>query len=392
MNVLLISHDAPMLDLDGGSDSRERHAAYARTLAEQEPGSKLTVLVRSRHHGRVQREGALTIVPVHSRRWNFALRVLGQEAAVDEASPGVVSTQTPFDDGLAGVRLARRWRAGANIQMRGSFLAHDPWIRERPASHRALDLLGRYVARRARTIRVVSEGERDRLVERFPELQDKIVALHPLVNRSVFAGPPDPAEALVVEQELRRTGIESPSFFMFVGRLSREKNVPLILRAWSSVQSELPSHALVIAGTGSMEYELREMASGLAVERVLWLGQLPLARLPAWYGAADVLLLPSFYEGFGKVVAEAGLCGTGAVATPFVSAQELISPGGSGFVASGFDDHKEMAELLLRVADPMVAAELGKGARQHMERYLLTDDAYMQRLISLWRQTAAAGR
>ena len=389
----MISMDSSILSGSENTpgDTRQRHIKYAAALRERYPNGDLTILARApRSHltGPVQVTDALTIHPVPSRRVTFpmaAWRLL--DGLMKSESFDMASTQTPFDDGLVAMWLRRRYGVPLNVQMRTSFLDMGWWISERPLLYRALNAVGKWVAKRADTIRVVSEGERHRLEELFPALQGKVHALHPMVNHQLFDGLVGEDERAALETEMKAAGLEERPFVLFVGRLVKQKNLPLLLRSFALVRRERPDLALVLAGEGALMEESRALADGLGIGReVLWLGSRPLAELKVWYAGASATLVPSFHEGFGKVIVESYLAGTPCVVTPFVSAPELVVQDETGAVSSSFDDDEEFAEHSLRVVRE--SEKMGAIGKAHVLRYMLSDEAYTDRLIDIWEATA----
>jgi glycosyltransferase involved in cell wall biosynthesis len=143
------------------------------------------------------------------------------------------------------------------------------------------------------------------------------------VDATLFASRVDDRDALRAE-----LGIEG-CCFLYVGRLAREKGVDVLLRAFTGVNGEL-----VIAGAGPEEERLRRLAPA----RTRFLGNVDRDVLPAWYAAADVLVLPSLSEPWGMPLNEAAAAGLPLVATDAVgAARELIEDGGNGFVVPAGD-------------------------------------------------------
>lgn len=383
-----------MVSLDAGvipsgknvvGDTFIRHRRYAQALYDQDHSGGLEIVVPVRPNisaGTLQLADGLRVHQVPTTRAAFALKArpvirrLFEDHVVD-----VITTQTPFDDGLLGAWAARHQRVGLNVQMRSSFLDAPRWINERPARNRLLNVIGKYVARRAATVRVVSQGEKQRLERRFG-WTGRVVALHPFVNRRLFEHP-------VVELP---KDLPNRPFVLYVGRFVREKNIPLILSALRLVKHNRRDVVLVAIGDGPLHGELRATAGKLGIaDNVIWVGARPLNELPTWYRAATCTVVPSYYEGFGKVIAESHLSGTPVIATPFVSAPELVVDEETGFLLRDFDDPAALAErieLLLR--DPALAVRLGEGAHRHVSSYLLDDDQYLAELLRIWEATASA--
>lgn len=396
MKVLMIGFDYTMLAGEPWKpgDTRERHIKYAEALRQRFCNGKICVVLKvpiSWNPKPKELAEGLVVYPVPCHRLAFplkALRVLNKLASQERFD--VMTTQTPFDDGLLGVWMKKRYGIPLNVQMRSSFLDWSYWIKERPIIYRGFNLLGKWVAHRADTIRVVSHGEKQRLEQRFPNLKGKIVCLHPLVNTQIFEQSLKDDELKQVQAVLNEQGLDWASFFLFVGRLTFQKNLPTLLRAFTLVSFKDPNSSLVIAGDGPLKAKMQEVARRLGIgRRIVWLGNLSLYSLRGWYAAARAVVLPSFHEGFGKVIVESYLMGTPTIVTPFVSAPELVQDGKTGFVTRSFTDPYELADKMTHLlSSPELKKDMGERGRQHVQCYLLDEQTYMERLVEMWEQTA----
>jgi glycosyltransferase involved in cell wall biosynthesis len=399
MQLLMIGFDQTML-AEGPArpgDTRERHIKYAKTLRQYYPDGQITVLLRvppSWAHQQVEVGEGLTVYPVPCRREAFVIRgIVVLKELIRNRHFDVVTTQTPFDDGWIGIWLKRKFGIPFNVQMRSSFLDSAYWIRERPLVYRLFNPLGKRVVHQSDTVRVVSEGEKQRLEQRFHKLNGKIISLHPLINTQLFDQPVGNKDLEQVHETLRGQAVDGSPFLLFVGRLVTSKNLPTLFKAFALVKGAIPKSVLVVAGSGPLRGRLQRFAERLNIEdRIVWLGNLPLQSLQAWYAAARATAFPSFYEGFGKVVVESYLTGTPVIATPFISAQELIRGGETGFIAPEFTNHQWLANRTLDLlSDAERAKEMGRRGKKYVQNYLLPEHEYLERLVDIWRQTAGKG-
>lgn len=398
MRVLMISLDPTIAGAPGPGDARERHVRYAAALRRHCPGGRIDAVVRvPRSSSAATSEIAegLAVHPVPCTRSSFALGCLRRCATLSaHASIDVVTTQTPFDDGLIGVWLKRRRGLALNVQMHSSFLDSPVWMRDRPVVYRGFNRLGKWVADRADTIRVVSLGEQRRLEQHFPRLRRKLVCLPPMIDRATFEAPIRPDELATAEAVLQRHGLRGARFFLFVGRLSPEKNVATILRAFAQAREGMAEVALVLAGDGPLRVPLEREARALGIAaRVVWLGTVRLPALRPWFASAIGVLLPSFYEGFPRVVVESYLMHTPVIVTPLVSAHELVRDGETGFVAPDFNSvawFSDRMTYLLR--HPEEARAMGLEGKAHMRSCLPSESEFLDRLVGLWRETVARAR
>jgi glycosyltransferase involved in cell wall biosynthesis len=399
MRVLMISNDwtIAVRDPEAG-DTLERHVRYAQALRRRFPDGRIDVVVKApRSWSPQMREiaEALHVHPVPCARAAFAARALRMSTALaGRERLDVVTTQTPFDDGLVGVWLKRRHGVTLNVQMQSSFLDQPEWIRQRPVVYRIFNALGKWVTQRADTVRVVCQGEKARLERRFPPLRRKLVCLHPLVNRVVFEEPVRDEEMEPIRTVLGRRRLAGAPYILFVGRLAREKNLPMLLRAFALALRDVPEGVLVVVGDGPLRGRLENLARRLRIgERVVWAGAVPLRSLRGWYGASAGVVVPSLQEGFAKVVVESCLMERPVIATPFVSARELLSDGVTGFIAPDFRDAGWLAgRMVFLLRQPGAARAMGRRGREHVASYLLSDEAHLDRLVDIWCDTAAKGR
>ncbi|TCP39299.1 glycosyltransferase [Rhodovulum marinum] len=94
---------------------------------------------------------------------------------------------------------------------------------------------------------------------------------------------------------------------LFLSRVHPKKGLPILLHAWAALEVQRPDWDLHIAGPDEVNHtaELKALASELGLRRVVWHGAVHGADKAALYRSADLLVLPTYAENFGLVVAEA---------------------------------------------------------------------------------------
>jgi glycosyltransferase involved in cell wall biosynthesis len=168
-----------------------------------------------------------------------------------------------------------------------------------------------------------------------------------------------------------RLGIaETEQTILYVGRLSREKNVDLAIRAVAALAEGRPHLRMRIAGTGPLEASLRQLARELGVaDRVLFLGWIDRAQIPLHYSAADVFLLPSHSEALGRVILEAMACQC-FVAAPAVSGPpDVITDGVTGALLPPNDVAAWHEPLARALDDASWRMTISAAARRHVEAH-----------------------
>lgn len=118
---------------------------------------------------------------------------------------------------------------------------------------------------------------------------------------------------------------------LYVGQLIPRKRVDLLLQAFS--QLAVPSARLRLIGQGPEEQALQQLARQLGIaERVRFSPGMPNAQTVAAMADADVLVLPSRFDGWGAVVNEALMVGTPVICSNRCGASDLIETGRNGYV------------------------------------------------------------
>ncbi len=175
------------------------------------------------------------------------------------------------------------------------------------------------------------------------------------VPNAVGPAPP-PADRAELEREWEIA--RGNRLVLAVGRLVEQKNHALAIRALT----EVPETTLVIAGDGPFRGSLERTAeeSGVA-DRVVFAGLRPDAR--ALMGAADVVVLPSRWEGLPLTALEALASGTPLVATDVRGVRELVVDGQDALLVP--EEPEALAAALRRVLDdPGLAARLAGAGRK----------------------------
>ena len=140
-------------------------------------------------------------------------------------------------------------------------------------------------------------------------------------------------------------------FILFTGTLEPRKNVTGLLTAYRALCDWLPSTpSLVLAGRrGWLYQEIFDQITMLKLaDRVHFIENLPDQELAALYNAAALLVLPSFYEGFGLPVLEAMACGTPVVCSERGSLSEIA---GDAALLINPDDLDGLAVAMKRVLE-----------------------------------------
>lgn len=183
---------------------------------------------------------------------------------------------------------------------------------------------------------------------------------------------------------------------IFVGRLVKEKGLPVLLQAWAKTAQRLPAAVLHIVGGGPLEEELKLLAECLGILSSVRFHGYQQAVLP-FLQSAHLFVLSSYVEGLSNTLLEAMAVGLPVVATRISGSEDIITPGENGLLAPP-GDATALAEAIVSVLEqPERAAAMGKRARQFVEQRCglerITDDyihLYQQILKNGARSCAAS--
>ncbi len=158
----------------------------------------------------------------------------------------------------------------------------------------------------------------------------------------------------------RRLGGPGGTILLYVGRLSREKGVGLLVEAFRRVAAGRPELRLAVVGDGPGR---REIARSLAGTRHRIVGPLRGDDLAGAYASADIFCLPSETETFGQVVTEASASGLPAIVLDRGGAAEQVEHGVTGLVAPAGDVAALAGAIALLHDVPAMRGAMGAAAR-----------------------------
>ena len=153
---------------------------------------------------------------------------------------------------------------------------------------------------------------------------------------------------------------------LFLGRLSREKGVDLLLRAWEKVRNT--NRRLVIAGTGPEESSLKKLASNLKLSNVVFTGFADKEQQASLWSNSSALVVPSIWdEPFGMVVLEAWAKERPIVAYAKGALPELIRHGVNGLLADPFSVDALAKNIQELIDNPDLGPRLGNAGNLRLK-------------------------
>jgi glycosyltransferase involved in cell wall biosynthesis len=172
-------------------------------------------------------------------------------------------------------------------------------------------------------------------------------------------------------------------YALYVGRLSVEKGLRVLLGAWGQLRGRIP---LRIAGDGPLKEEIAAEIKTRGLSGVDLLGRLAPSEIVALMQGARFLVLPSVcYENFPLAVAEAFACGLPVIASRLGSMAEIVADGDTGLHVTPGDSAELAAKVDWAWRNPGKLQELGKAGRQEYVSKYGPEQNY-KRLIGIFER------
>ena len=315
---------------------------------------------------------------------NAALRTLGVDLAIADGCAGtdLVHSHTWYAN-LAG-HLAALLHGVPHVVTAHSLEPMRPWKAEQLGGGYAVSSWAERTAyESASAVIAVSAAMRHDVIHSYPSVDpDRVHVVHNGIDTDLWSPADDP-------DRVRALGVDPdrPSV-VFVGRITRQKGLPLFLRA----VAELPPDVQVVLCAGApdtpeIEAEVVGLVDGLKTTRdgVVWIADmLPRADVVALLSAATVFACPSIYEPLGIVNLEAMACETAVVATATGGIPEVVVDPHSGL---GVGDGAQTGRLV-----PIDQATDGTGTPLDPDRYVADFAAALTEVVTDPDRAAAMGR
>lgn len=194
----------------------------------------------------------------------------------------------------------------------------------------------REVARRAAIMLTVSEFSRREMIELYDVDPSKIIVTPLGIDHTVYRPI---ADLQAIQDRLQKYHLSKP-FFVYIGRLEAKKNLVTLVKAFTEWKRNMGTgdpHTLVLVGIPGFGYEeiQKTIAASPVSQEIIQLGYVPENDIPFILNAAEALIQPSWYEGFGLPPIQAMACGCPVISSNAGSLAEIV--GDAGLLFSPFD-------------------------------------------------------
>lgn len=268
--------------------------------------------------------------------------------------------------GVVATRLAERWGVPhvAMFHTLGEVKNRARATEHEPASRIAAE---RRIATTADRIVVASAHEKHLLTALYGADAARIAIVPCGIDLDLFA----PMEK---EFARRKLGLkDGERVILFVGRIEPLKGIDILISVAAQLHEDENFIVLIVGGDAraSAEIEqLRAQAERLGVEHhISFVGSVEHDRLPLYYNAADVCVVPSYYESFGLVAVESMACGTPVVASRVGGLTTTVQDGETGYLIPWRCPEPFAERLELLLDNDELRASFGRAGREAVERF-----------------------
>jgi glycosyltransferase involved in cell wall biosynthesis len=189
------------------------------------------------------------------------------------------------------------------------------------------------------------------------------------VDNDLFAKAAESARrnALALRRELALPD----RYFLFVGRLVREKGIFELISAYSNLSEQLRREiGFVFVGDGEARQELQSFGSSISPGNVRFVGFVQREQLGAYYGLAAALVLPTYTDTWGMVVNEAMACGLPVIVSRAAGcAADLVHENRNGLLVTTRDLHSLETAIATLAQRRHLCEAMGACSAQYIQSY-----------------------
>lgn len=210
---------------------------------------------------------------------------------------------------------------------------------------------------------IISETAREHFLQTGTARPDQLLFLPNGVNTKLYKETTGARETIRSELGLA----DSTFAWLAVGRFDEQKNYPNLLKSFRSVLQQHPDTVLLLAGTGPLLEETKELAADLGLaHRIEFLGYR--TDIPDLMSAADAYVMSSDWEGMPLVMQEASSVGLPIVCTNVGGNKEVVVTGKTGFIVQP-KSHYALAEgmLCLIRMEPESRKQMGQAGKEYVQ-------------------------
>jgi glycosyltransferase involved in cell wall biosynthesis len=360
MKVLNIGTDRKLFDQK--TPVFQRHMDYASKME----GLFVIVFSLKNQNLKYLHIDNLHIYPTNSRNKLEYVNdaVIISKKIVKENKIDVISTQDPFETGLLGYLLKKKYKLPLHVQVHTDFLS--PYFKNSILNIIRV-YIGKRIIKKADRIRVVSEVVRDSLNKNNIDVLPVFVDINELMNNA----------------EKYPESSHSGSSILMLSRFSKEKRIDLALKVFKKVSEKEKNAEMTIVGSGGEKGKIKRMIMefglSLKIKLLEWESE-PLKL----YKSHDIFLLTSEYEGYGMTLIEAAASGIPIVTTKVgIAKTDLFKNGENSFVCPVGDINCLADSIITLLNDSEKRKLFSQRMQDSIKKTAISKEEYVNRYVGL---------
>lgn len=324
MKVLMLSIDKKIFEK--GSDVQNRMVEYGQLFDE------LHIIVFSRRNknieyrisNKIKLSDNVFVYPTNSiSRLLYIIDAvkIGKKIIPNskfKIQDSVITCQDPFETGIVGWLIARKFHIRLQLQVHTDFLSAYFVKHSVFNINKIRVMIAKFLLPKADCIRVVSNRIKDSIMSKFKIQNSKFYSLPIFVDIEKIKNT-------LVTTDLHKKYPQFEKIVLMVSRLEKEKNIQLAISAFKDAVKKYPRSnlGLIIVGDGSQRKVLEAQNSKFKIQdSVIFDGWQEKQTIYSYYKTADLLLVTSDYEGYGMTIIEALATGLPVLSTDVGVARE----------------------------------------------------------------------
>lgn len=377
MKILMISRDAGIVQ--EGSDVQKRMAEYGALVDELHIVVFEKQLITHNSQPATRKiSDNVWVYPTNSRnKWFYihdayvvAKHILSIRYSLF-ATRWLVTVQDPFETGIVGWLVARKHRVPLQLQIHTDLFS--PYFARESVLNKIRVYMAKFLILRATSVRVVSERVKHSIVSRFKLQASRVVVLPIFVDVKKIEDAP-------IKTDLHKKYPQFDFIALMASRFTKEKNIPMAIDAVEEVVKIHPKAGLIIVGSGPEEQKIKLLATRYSLlSNVVfepWTDD-----LASYYKIADVFVLTSNYEGYGRTIIEAEAAGCPVIMTDVGIAGEAIKHGENGLIVP-VGDAQALADTMNSVIEKGATLHVSLPVQSTKEEYLVAYKKTWEQCVS----------
>lgn len=374
INVLMLGSDMSIIS-DHNTDSKQRMIDYGRLV------NRLDIAIYngnffSSSDEAYQVSGNVFAYPRSFMGLLALFRVGRKLSFVLNHRIDLITSQDPFILGWISCRLAKWLRTSLHVQIHTDLFS--PYFKKESFYNRFKIMMARRILKRADGIRVVSNKIKNSLKNEIPSLKVEPVVLPVWIQLDKFKKEKD-------HSFLKEKYPQFNKHLLMASRLTREKNIGMMIRVMKDVLRKTPNVGLIIVGDGPLKNNVLSSIRGHGLSKNVILEEWTDV-LEKYYNSADLFINTSDYEGFGRTIVEALASGTPVITTEVGCANDYIVKGENGFIIP-VKGKKELSSALVEfLGDQELENRLKEGAKRTNPKFLSKEE-YLEMYARGWNDS-----